>query len=275
MRHDATETQPQPALLLTLGDRWSGRTAFPVLQPIANSDIARSYAAFLPSVLGSGRLPTRKGLVMRIKSTGCDSGARLRTRCRGHRSSGRASRTPLPRARRECSAKAAPAADLVDLLVTVVLAVHPATVVLANHRQATSTADLVTAPVDHRKADHHPVISIVVPAIMIGARPAILRTTTGAVDSATLRGATALRRGAGVDHRLQGSEHRCLLLGDRRHPRSTTGVMTSNRFGIRATTSGASTSSGSGFRFWASDRRPGETAASDTPGRSSTFHRSE
>ncbi len=42
---------------------------------------------------------------------------------------------------------------------------------------------------------------VAVPATMIGARPAILRTTTGAVGSTMLRGATACRRGAGVDHR--------------------------------------------------------------------------
>ncbi len=58
---------------------------------------------------------------------------------------------------------------------------------------------------------------------------------------------TTARRGTG----------HCRTRGDRRPHRSTTGASRSNRYGIRVTTNGASSSSGSGFRSRSDLRRDG------------------
>ena len=112
-------------------------------------------------------------------------------------------------------------------------------------------------------AVHRPVTSTAL-AAMIGGRRSVLRTTTGAGDSTAPRGATDCRHGAGARRRRRFGMGRCLRRGGRRLRRSTTSASTSNRCGTPATTSGVSISSGSGFHY-RSDRRPGETAASDNP----------
>ena len=73
-------------------------------------------------------------------------------------------------------------------------------------------------------------------------------TTTGAVDSTVPLGVMICRPGAGVRRRHRRGMDRCQRRGDRLRRQSTTGASRSSRCGIPVTTSGASTSSGSGFR---------------------------
>ena len=73
-------------------------------------------------------------------------------------------------------------------------------------------------------------------------------TTTGAVDSTVPLGVMICRPGAGAHRRRRRGMDRCRRRGDRLRRQSTTGASRSSRCGIPVTTSGASTSSGSGFR---------------------------
>ena len=73
-------------------------------------------------------------------------------------------------------------------------------------------------------------------------------TTTGAVDSTVPLGVMICRPGAGAHRRRHRGMDRCRRRGDRLRRQSTTGASRSSRCGIPVTTSGASTSSGSGFR---------------------------
>ena len=73
-------------------------------------------------------------------------------------------------------------------------------------------------------------------------------TTIGAVDSTVPHGVMICRPGAGAHRRRRRGTDRCQRRGGRLRRRSTTGASRSNQCGIPVTTSGASTSSGSGFR---------------------------
>ena len=85
-------------------------------------------------------------------------------------------------------------------------------------------------------------------AITTGGRHGTRRTTTGADASTAHRGVMDCRRGAGAHRRRPRGTDRCHPLGDR-HPRpSITSASMSSRYGIPATTNGASGSSESGFR---------------------------
>src|SRR5689334_17134402 len=146
-----------------------------------------------------------------------------------------------------------------------VLRATSAAVLLKAHRRATSVTVLqgtsvAALPADRLLTSADPVA---VPTATIGGRRGISRTTTGADDSAMPLGVTDCRPGAGAHRRRRSGMARYLRRGARHRRRSTTSASTSNRFGIPATTSGASTSSGSGFHF-RSDGQPGETAASET-----------
>jgi hypothetical protein len=89
----------------------------------------------------------------------------------------------------------------------------------------------------------------VAPTTMIGGRRGTQATTTGADGSTKLHGVADFRRGDGVHPRLRRGMDRCLTRGVRRRRPSTTGASRSNPFGIRVTTNGVSTSSGSGSHF--------------------------
>jgi hypothetical protein len=114
-----------------------------------------------------------------------------------------------------------------------------------------TSADPAALPVDPISADPaaHPVDpTSATRTTMIGGRRGIRRTTIGGAVSTAPRGVTDCRRGAGAHRRHRRGMDRCHPRGAHRHRRSTTSVTTSNRCGIRATTSGVSGSSGSGFR---------------------------
>ena len=104
------------------------------------------------------------------------------------------------------------------------------------------------------------------PTITIGGHRGTQATTTGGAGSTAPRGAMICRRGAGVRHRRRPGMVRCRKRGDLRRLRSTTGASRSNPSGIRDTTSGASGSSGSGFRSRSDLRQDGRLACA---GRSS------
>jgi hypothetical protein len=87
------------------------------------------------------------------------------------------------------------------------------------------------------------------PAITTGVRRGIPVTTTGMGAGMVRLGVTMPRPGAGVRRRRRCGTDRCHLRGGRPRRRSTIGASRSSQSGIRATTSGASTSSGSGFHF--------------------------
>ncbi len=115
---------------------------------------------------------------------------------------------------------------------------------------ADRVTSMVAAQVDLTSMVVDPVTSTVVdPAITTGVRRGIPVTTTGMGAGTERPGATDPRRGAGVHRRLRRGSDRCHPRGDRPRRRSTIGASRSSQSGIRATTSGASTSSGSGFHF--------------------------
>jgi hypothetical protein len=156
---------------------------------------------------------------------------------------------------------------------------HPATsaarVGRTVHRPATSAADPMDPAVGPvTSADPAVPVTSADPTTTIGDHRGTRVITTGAVGSTVRRGVATCRPGAGVRHRHRRGMDRCRKRGGRRRRRSTIGASMSNPCGIRVTTNGVSTSSGSGFHS-RSDGQPGETAASDDPGRSSTLHLSE
>jgi hypothetical protein len=85
------------------------------------------------------------------------------------------------------------------------------------------------------------------PITTIGDHRGTQGITTGAVGSTAPLGVTGQRPGAGVHRRRHRGMDHCRKHGAPRRRRSTTGASTSNQCGIRATTNGVSTSSGSGF----------------------------
>ena len=111
------------------------------------------------------------------------------------------------------------------------------------------------------------------PTTTIGGRRGTPATTTGAVGSTAPHGVAACRRGAGAHRRRRRGTDRSRRRGGRRRRPSTTGASTSSRCGIPATTSGASISSGSGFRSRSDVNRP--RWPSRLPGRPSSIHLSE
>ncbi len=126
------------------------------------------------------------------------------------------------------------------------------------------------------RAAHRPVTSAAGPTTTTGDHRGTQGTTTGADGSTVPRGVTICRPGAGVRRRHRRGMDRCQRRGDRLRRQSTTGASRSSRCGIPATTSGASGSSGSGFRS-RSDSRLGKTAASESRrgGRPPSIHLSE
>ena len=94
----------------------------------------------------------------------------------------------------------------------------------------------------------HPRVTSADPTTTTGDHHGTPGTTTGAVDSTVPRGVMICRPGAGAHRRRRPGTDRCRRRGGRLRRRSTTGASRSNRCGIPVTTSGASTSSGSGFR---------------------------
>jgi hypothetical protein len=101
-------------------------------------------------------------------------------------------------------------------------------------RRATSTTPTVRTSAD--------------PTTTTGDHRGTQGTTTGAAASTAPRGAMICRRGAGVRRRRRRGMDRCQKRGGLRRHRSTTGASRSNPSGIQDSTSGASGSSGSGFR---------------------------
>ena len=174
---------------------------------------------------------------------------------------------PHLNALRECNAAPAGVAASAVLLPVVLLAIaaaHPPAIAAAHLPGAFPVAHQATfADLAVGLAVHHPATSTA-PAVTIGGRRSVRRTTTGADDSTAPRGATDCRHGAGARRRRRFGMGRCLRRGGRRLRRSTTSASTSNRCGTPATTSGASISSEFGFHY-RFDRQPGETAASDNP----------
>ena len=94
----------------------------------------------------------------------------------------------------------------------------------------------------------HPRVTSADPTTTTGDHHGTPGTTTGAVDSTVPLGVMICRPGAGAHRRRHRGMDRCRRRGDRLRRQSTTGASRSSRCGIPVTTSGASTSSGSGFR---------------------------
>jgi len=90
--------------------------------------------------------------------------------------------------------------------------------------------------------------------------------TTGVVDFKAPHGVKVCRHGAGARHRGRRGTDRCPRRGDRLPRKSTTAASMSSRCGTRATSNGASGSSGSGFLSRADLRQDGRLACA---GRSS------
>jgi hypothetical protein len=91
-------------------------------------------------------------------------------------------------------------------------------------------------------------VTSVAPTATTGTPRGIRMTTIGTGAITVLHGATVPHRGVGVRRHPRRGSGRCHLRGDRLRRRSTTGATRSSHSGTPATTNGASTSSGSGFR---------------------------
>ena len=112
----------------------------------------------------------------------------------------------------------------------------------------------------------HPRVTSTDPTTTTGDHHGTPGTTTGAVDSTVPLGVMICRPGAGAHRRRHRGMDRCRRRGDRLRRQSTTGASRSSRCGIPVTTSGASTSSGSGFRS-RSDPTPGRPPRNRRGGR--------